>query len=216
MRVDRRSTAPPFFCLSRLPAPPYQPCSHRQTRIVAPPSPGPSQHIFTPPLALPTAPQPSSPRPMAAFVASGAMALSSKSCVAHRPAAAAAVRLPARPAARAMQVVAMAKPTTATEFRCVVSWTWRWAVCSAPHCSLGWRGRRALKCGRPASRAHAVSGRRPGAKSDREACGPAAPLNARRGSTPLSTPPAGPPPPLHELTRPRACLLPAPPPPAAA
>jgi hypothetical protein len=58
---------------------------------------------------------------MAAFVASGAMALSSKAIAARRPAAAAAVRLPARPAARAMQVVAMAKPTTATEFRCVVA-----------------------------------------------------------------------------------------------
>lgn len=55
---------------------------------------------------------------MAALVAcSSAVALSSKAAVARQPFAAAAVRLPARPAARAMQVQAMAKPSRAGEFR---------------------------------------------------------------------------------------------------
>jgi hypothetical protein len=58
---------------------------------------------------------------MAALLAasSSAVALGSKACVARQPFAAAAVRLPARPAARAMQVQAMAKPSKAAEFRCV-------------------------------------------------------------------------------------------------
>ncbi|KAI3432766.1 hypothetical protein D9Q98_004306 [Chlorella vulgaris] len=56
---------------------------------------------------------------MAALIAasSSATALSSKACVARQPFAAAAARLPARPAAGAMQVQAMAKPTKAAEFR---------------------------------------------------------------------------------------------------
>ncbi|EFN51414.1 hypothetical protein CHLNCDRAFT_140968 [Chlorella variabilis] len=56
---------------------------------------------------------------MAALLAacSSATALSSKAAIARQPFAAAAVRLPARPAARAMQAVAMAKPTKAGEFR---------------------------------------------------------------------------------------------------
>lgn len=60
---------------------------------------------------------------MAALLVAGssAMALSSKSHMASQPFAAAAARLPARPAARAMQVQAMAKPTKAAEFRCVLA-----------------------------------------------------------------------------------------------
>jgi hypothetical protein len=56
---------------------------------------------------------------MAALIAasSSATALSSKASVARQPFAAAAARLPARPAAGAMQVQAMAKPTKAAEFR---------------------------------------------------------------------------------------------------